>query len=99
MSISVVMSCLSKVFFVQLLHNSNTKKSWYYKDVKEPDIAYNLEKIVESMSSTTVTLEDSIEADRIFSTLMGDDVEPRREFIEENAVYVQNLDVWEVKYG
>lgn len=40
-----------------------------------------------------VTLEDAVEAEHIFSILMGDQVEPRRKFIEENAKYVKNLDV------
>ncbi|HEX9916844.1 MAG TPA: DNA topoisomerase (ATP-hydrolyzing) subunit B [candidate division Zixibacteria bacterium] len=40
-----------------------------------------------------VSLEDAAEAERIFSILMGDQVEPRRQFIEENAKYVRNLDV------
>ncbi|HEX2187902.1 MAG TPA: DNA topoisomerase (ATP-hydrolyzing) subunit B [Longimicrobiaceae bacterium] len=40
-----------------------------------------------------VSMEDAVESDKIFSTLMGEDVDPRRQFIEENARYVRNLDV------
>ena len=40
-----------------------------------------------------ITVEDTIEADAAFSKLMGEEVEPRREFIVENAGYVQNLDI------
>jgi len=40
-----------------------------------------------------VRIEDAVEADEIFSTLMGDEVEPRRKFIEAHALSVKNLDV------
>ena len=47
----------------------------------------------EARTILRVDIQDAVEADRIFSILMGDEVEPRREFIQENALSVKNLDV------
>ena len=47
----------------------------------------------ETRSLRRITLNDAIQADQIFTVLMGEDVEPRREWIERNAKYVVNLDV------
>ena len=47
----------------------------------------------EKRSIIHVKLEDGVEAEEIFTTLMGENVEPRRKFIEDNALAVTNLDV------
>jgi DNA gyrase subunit B len=47
----------------------------------------------ETRTVLKVTIDDAVEADQIFSILMGEKVEPRREFIEQNAAYVRNLDI------
>ena len=47
----------------------------------------------ETRSLRRITLEDAVAADQIFNVLMGEEVEPRREWIESNAKYVVNLDI------
>ena len=84
--------------YVAILKQKNPVPKYEIKRMKglgemDDDELFDTTMDINNRVLRKITVEDAIEADAAFSKLMGEDVEPRREFIEQNAVYATNLDV------